>query len=649
MNIRIIARQSPLSQLQVREVMEKFPEIDYRLETLPSYGDRHQHISLLDGEAPADMFTRELDEALISKRADIAIHSAKDLPYPLDERLEVIALFPPFDQSDSLVSRDHLTLEQLPAGSTVGTSSPLRRKELLALRPDLKVTGIRGCIEERVRLVRDGKIDAAIIATCALKRLGMENDISEVLPFETHPLQGYLAITAQKGREDLKQLFKSHDVLHRQGKVTLVGFGPGDPELLTVKAVKVLKDADIIFYDDLIGKDFLDTLTAEKEYVGKRSGCHHAEQDDINRLLLKAAREGKDVVRLKGGDPMVFGHAGEEIEFLRSNLVTVSVIPGITTASALAATTGVSLTQRDISSSVAFVNGHSSQPIVPNTETIVYYMGGSRLATIGASLLAEGWAAATPVLLVHNVSLPDEQTFETTIGELPTLTSLLPTPIIALVGDVARLRRQSAPNIRRTLYTGLVCPNPDYIHTPLIEIKPIDYAVPSPESYDYLLFTSRHAVKHWKGSFAGRIISIGPSTTQALKTMGAENVEQAEIDDSYGVIKYFSRLPTGRVLIPRSNLALDIIPKGIRALGFEVETITVYRNVYSRYVRHVNLTNIQRVVFTSPSTIDNFITTYGDLPSHIEYVTRGRITAQHLKSRQNEKIQTIQEGPDHTG
>ena len=649
MNIRIIARQSPLSQLQVREAMEKFPEIDYRLETLSSYGDQHQQISLLDGEAPADMFTRELDEALISKRADIAIHSAKDLPYPLDERLEVIALFPPFDQSDSLVSRDHLTLEQLPAGSTVGTSSPLRRRELLALRPDLKIVGIRGCIEERVSQVRDGKIDAAIVATCALKRLGMEDDISEVLPFETHPLQGYLAITALRGREELKTAFKREDVLHRQGKVTLVGFGPGDPELLTVKAVKALQNADIIFYDDLIGKAFLDTLNAEKYYVGKRSGCHHAEQDDINRLLLKAAREGKEVVRLKGGDPMVFGHAGEEIEYLQSNLVEVSVIPGITTASALAATTKVSLTQRGISSSVAFVNGHSAQPIVPNTETVVYYMGGARLAKIGASLQAEGWADTTPVLLVHNVSLPDEQTFETTIGELPTLTSQLPTPVIALVGDVARLRHHAASNIRRTLYTGLVSPNPDYIHTPLIEIKPIDYAVPPRERYDYLLFTSRYAVKHWKGGFSGRIVSIGPSTTQALKTAGAEDVEQTEIDDSYGVIDYFSRQPRGRVLIPRSNLALDIIPEGIKALGFDVETLTVYHNVYPRCVRRVNLSNIRRVVFTSPSTIDNFITTYGDLPSHIEYVTRGRITAQHLKSRQNEKIQNIQERPDHTG
>ena len=663
MSIRVIARQSRLSQLQVREAMAKFPTIDYRLETLASYGDQHQQISLLGGEAPADMFTRELDEALMSGRADIAIHSAKDLPYPLDPRLEVIALFAPFDQSDSLVSRDHLALAQLPAGSRVGTSSPMRRQELLALRPDLQIVGIRGCIEERVRQVRDGEIDAAIVATCALKRLGMDADISEVLPFETHPLQGYLAITALRGRDDLKALFASEDVLRRQGHVTLVGFGPGDPDLLTVKAVKALRQADIIFYDDLIGQSFLDTLSAERVYVGKRCGRHHAEQPHINRLLLRAAREGRQVVRLKGGDAMVFGHAGEEIEYLQSNLVGVSVIPGITTASALAASTKVSLTQRGIASSVAFANGHSTKPIVPSADTLVYYMGGQQLAAIAQALQDEGWPATTPVLLVLGVSLPDEQTFETTIGQLssPTshpspLTSHLspltshPSPVIALVGDVARLRHQPASSVKRTLYTGLVCPDPDYIHTPLIEIEPIDYAAPAAGSYDYLLFTSRSAVRYWTGGFGGHVVSIGPSTTQALKDAGAAHVEQTAQDDSYGVIDHFSRLPRGRVLIPRSNLALSIIPDGLRRLGFEVVTLTVYHTVYPRHVRRVHLANIQRVVFTSPSTIDNFVKTYGGLPPHIEYVTRGSITADHLKkSRQNEKIQNIQERPGHTG
>ena len=141
----------------------------------------------------------------------------------------------------------------------------------------------------------------------------------------------------------------------------------------------------------------------------------------------------------------------------------------------------------------------------------------------------------------------------------------------------------------------------------------------------------------------------GSTTTQALKEAGAVDIEQVEIADSYGVIDYFSSQPRGRVLIPRSNLALDIIPDGLQKLGFEVITLTIYNNVYPHHVRRVNLTNIQRVVFTSPSTIDNFIKTYGSLPSHIDYVTRGRITAQHLKSRQNEKIQNIQNRPSHTG
>ena len=419
-----------------------------------------------------------------------------------------------------------------------------------------------------------------------------------------------------------------------KGAVMLVGFGPGDPELLTVKAVRALQEADIIFYDDLIGKDYLDTLKAEKVYVGKRNGHHHAEQGEINRLLLEAARQGKRTIRLKGGDPMVFGHAGEEIEYLESNHISVTVIPGITTASALAASTKISLTQRGISSSVALVNGHASTPILPNTETAVYYMGGSRLSRIREALLAEGWAPATPVVLSHNVSLPDEQTFETTIDQLGSTT--YPTPVIVLIGDVAALRHQAASTVKRTLYTGLVCNNPDYIHTPLIEIEPVDFTIPDLSGYDYLLFTSRYAVSaffksHKQTAQTPTIVSIGPTTTAALRETGVSQVSQVSEDNSYGVLDYFKTQPRGRVLIPRSDIALPIIPDGLREVGFSVDTLTVYHNRYPRHVRRVNLLNIQRVIFTSPSTIDNFILTYDNLPDHIEYVCRGPITRNHLK------------------
>lgn len=354
--IRVIARGSRLSRLQVEEVFKKFPDLAYEIKYLESYGDKNQQISLLNGEAPADIFTRELDDAIRHNKADIAIHSAKDLPYPLPEDIEVIALFPAFDTTDSLVSRDHKKLAELPAGSIIGTSSPLRKKGLNELRPDLTIKGIRGCIEERVQQVKDGKYDAAIVATCALKRLGMEDEIAEVLPFATHPLQGFLAITAKKVKSE-KQRVKNQNseskseegqensslftlrsslknLLNTQGKVQLVGFGPGDPDLLTIKAWKAIDAADIIFYDDLIDASFLDDKKAEKVYVGKRAGYHHKEQAAINRLLLDAAREGKNVVRLKGGDPMIFAHGSEEIEYLESNLIQVEVIPGITTASA---------------------------------------------------------------------------------------------------------------------------------------------------------------------------------------------------------------------------------------------------------------------------------------------------------------------------
>ena len=230
-----------------------------------------------------------------------------------------------------------------------------------------------------------------------------------------------------------------------QGEVTLVGFGPGSPDLLTLAGDRALHQADIIFYDDLIDHQYLNELKAEKIYVGKRSGHHSHEQDDINLQMLEAARQGKKVVRLKGGDAMIFAHGGEEIEYLESNHIQVHVIPGITTASALAATSKVPLTLRGVSSSVSLVNGHARKTITPNSETLVYYMGASQLDSIGKSLISEGWAPSTPVLLGYNISRPDEELFETTLNELH---SGYPTPLIALIGDVASIRHQSVAAIQ---------------------------------------------------------------------------------------------------------------------------------------------------------------------------------------------------------
>lgn len=702
--IRVIARGSRLSRLQVEEVFKNFPELAYEIKYLESYGDKNQQISLLNGEAPADIFTRELDDAIRQGDADIAIHSAKDLPYPLPEDIEVIALFPAFDTTDSLVSRDHKKLAELPAGSIIGTSSPLRKKGLNELRPDLTINGIRGCIEERVQQVKDGKYDAAIVASCALKRLGMEDEIAEVLPFPTHPLQGFLAVTAKKGSQDLKQAFASKSILDKQGSVSLVGFGPGDPDLLTIKAAKAIDAADIIFYDDLIDDSYLADKKAEKIYVGKRAGYHHKEQADINRLLLDAAREGKNVVRLKGGDPMIFAHGSEEIEYLESNLIKVNVIPGITTASALAASQKISLTHRDFSSSVALVSGHTPQPVTPDAETLVYYMGAKQLQAIATQLIdKEGWAFNTPVLLTYNVSRPDEQTFETTLwnlrnGEMQNL----PTPLIALIGYVAGLKHHQASDIKPTLYTGTLPAiekrKADYTYTPLIEISyhpsyftkilEDNYC----EHYDgksfteycewdesqalYYIFTSQYGVQATldyydlilKEQEEHVFISIGDTTTEALHKAGVKDVIQVEQDNRYGVIEWFKkekeRLDAARpqyehsyelfekmdldnydheladfvyryenrlVFYPHSSLSPEDIPLALQELGFNVLSAVVYNNELPKNPRRVNLNHFKRIVFTSPSTIDNFIKLYGKLPENTEFITRGPITQAHLE------------------
>ena len=702
--IKVIARGSRLSRLQVEEVFKNFPELAYEIKYLESYGDKNQQISLLNGEAPADIFTRELDDAIRQGDADIAIHSAKDLPYPLPEDIEVIALFPAFDTTDSLVSRDHKKLAELPAGSIIGTSSPLRKKGLNELRPDLTIKGIRGCIEERVQQVKDGNYDAAIVATCALKRLGMEDEIAEVLPFPTHPLQGFLAVTAKKGSQDLKQAFASKSILDKQGSVSLVGFGPGDPDLLTIKAAKAIDAADIIFYDDLIDDSYLADKKAEKIYVGKRAGYHHKEQADINRLLLEAAREGKNVVRLKGGDPMIFAHGSEEIEYLESNLIKVNVIPGITTASALAASQKISLTHRDFSSSVALVSGHTPQPVTPDAETLVYYMGAKQLQTIATQLIdKEGWAFNTPVLLTYNVSRPDEQTFETTLWNLRNGEMLnLPTPLIALIGYVAGLKHHQASDIKPTLYTGTLPAiekrKADYTYTPLIEINYYpnylttwlddnycklydgesftEYCEWNESQALYYIFTSQygvHATLEYDDDLLDNqeervIISIGDTTTEALHKAGFKDVIQVEQDNRYGVIEWFKkekeRLDAARpqyehsfelfekmdldnydqeladfvyryenrlVFYPHSSLSPEDIPLALQELGFNVLSAVVYNNELPKNPRRVNLNHFKRIVFTSPSTIDNFIKLYGKLPENTEFITRGPITQAHLE------------------
>lgn len=652
--IRVASRNSNLAKIQVREFFNAFPELNYELISLPSLGDNRKDISLL-GNPPDDLFTREQDELVLSGRADIAIHSAKDMPYPLPKGLQLIALTAAMDTTDALVSRNNDLLHQLPAGARVATSSPTRRAELLAVRPDLRVDGIRGTIEERLAQVDSGEYDALIVASCALQRLGLWHRATEVLPFRTHPLQGSLGVVARIDRTDLYDFFRSADNRRNYGQVSITGFGPGDPELLTRRATTALQQADQIFYDDLIDDRELDKYTAKKLYVGKRKNKHSHTQEEINHLLVVAAQSGQRVVRLKGGDPMIFAHGGEEAAFLSQHYIPFELIPGISTGIALASLTGIPLTFRGLASSVAFVTGHTPDIRLPHTDTVVVYMGSSNLRTLSANAISDGRDPSTPVMLVSNLSLSNEAVYYSTLEELSTKQKVYDTPLIVLIGKVVSLRNRIPEKTRSTLLvTGTrsdVHKLPGkIIHQPLISIQPFNQEVLKSEitqsdRYEWLIFTSHYSVKLffealYKEGYDSRslvnnkIVSVGQTTSKALLQYGIIPNLQPDNESSEGIVELLANEQPGTVLLPRSDLGLSVLPTALGERGWKVTVLPVYKNQLPDDSSPIDINSIDELLFSSPSCVTNFKTIYGSLPKSKYYHLRGNET----KKRFNELI-----------
>lgn len=233
------------------------------------------------------------------------------------------------------------------------------------------------------------------------------------------------------------------------GRVTLVGAGPGDADLLTIKAVRALQSADVILFDDLVSAEVLELARREAKrlLVGKRAARESCRQEDINEMMLTLARQGKHVVRLKSGDPMIFGRAGEEIEMLERHGIAVSVVPGVTAALALASRLGVSLTHRDHAQSVRFVTGHSRHGVLPDTlnwqalsdpaTTSVYYMSRRTLPAIVAQLEEQGMSMSTPAIIAGNIGREGEQIWRGSLGQAIAAIAGFPlsAPTIFAVGD----------------------------------------------------------------------------------------------------------------------------------------------------------------------------------------------------------------------
>jgi len=443
------------------------------------------------------------------------------------------------------------------------------------------------------------------------------------------------------------------------GMVYLVGAGPGDPGLLTVKGQACLRRAEVVIYDYLANPVLLDEAPdgAEKIYVGKTRGCHHRPQQGINELLVEKARNGKLVVRLKGGDPFIFGRGGEEAQVLHEAGIPFEVVPGVTAGFAAAAYAGIPLTHRDHTTSLALFTGHEKperklsnldwSKLATGIGTQVFYMGMANLSVISEQLIQHGRAPETPVAVIRWATTPRQQVVEGTLADIvgKVAAARLKPPAVSVVGEVVGLRRQlrwfeDRPLLgRRVLVTrsagqlgtfarlleqqgaeALACPVIDLADPE--DFTLLDAAIAELSAFDILILTSANAVERFFARLRGqgldlrslagiRVVAVGPKTARCIAAEGI-NPDLVPVDTrAEGVVAEL--LETGvagqRILYPRAALARPVIPERLSAAGAEVAAPVLYRTLPTGegggLLRQALAGGLDAVTFTSSSTVTN--------------------------------------------
>ena len=393
----------------------------------------------------------------------------------------------------------------------------------------------------------------------------------------------------------------------------LVGAGPGDPGLLTVRALELIARADVILHDRLIPTEALAHARADAEIVdvGKIGGGRQVPQEETTRLLVEHARAGRTVVRLKGGDPFVFGRGGEEAQALRAAGCAFEVVPGVTAGVAAAAYAGIPVTQRGLASAVAFVTGHED-PAKEETAvdwaalaafpgTLVFYMGVRQLPRIAEQLVAHGRDPAEPAAVVERGTLPEQRTQRTTLAELGRVEAQAPAvtvvgPVAGLHDELDWLRAGPLGGVRIAvtraraqasgLAAGLRGLGADVVEAPAIRIEPLAIELPALGDYDLLVLTSPNGVeelfRHLRDAraLAGpRIAVIGPGTAAALRARGVEADLVPERAVGEGLAAALEGRSFRRALVARAEAARDVVPDALRAAGTEVDVVALYRTV----------------------------------------------------------------------
>jgi uroporphyrinogen III methyltransferase/synthase len=450
------------------------------------------------------------------------------------------------------------------------------------------------------------------------------------------------------------------------GIVYLVGAGPGDPQLITVKGLNCIHGADVIIYDRLTNEILLDAarLEAEKIYAGKSSSGHTMTQNDINSLLISRAKEGKKVVRLKGGDPFLFGRGGEEAIALSENDVPFEVIPGVTSATAVPAYAGIPVTHRNYASSISIITGHEDpsketssiawDKIATGSDTLVFLMGVEHLPQIVDQLVANGRKPSTPVAIIEDGTTPRQRTIKGTLEDIIEKASVneIKPPAVIVVGEVIELSetlrwydsrplfgkrvlvtrsRQQASRLSTILASHGAQPveSPTIIIDPVQNYGELDKVIAELSSYNWVIFTSSNGVKIFfdrltvlgmdaRALKGVSICAIGPSTSIAIEQRGitVDYMPREYISEAIADGFKDMNIKDARILLPRSAEARPELVSSLCNLGALVDEIAIYTTVVpaekdTAGKRMLLNGEIDIITFTSSSTVRNLASLIG--------------------------------------
>ena len=630
--LRIGSRRSRLALVQAREAVSEIarwlPTVSAEVVPMSSPGDRDRQADLQT--CPPDFFTRDLDQAVLDGTVDCAIHSAKDLPDPVAEGLDWFWTPGGSDPRDALVLPTGMASDMAPRPLRVGVSSARRTIYVRQRFPQATILPVRGNIEDRLRQLDEGAFDAIIMAGAALLRLGLPGRITEWIPLQQLPSpdgQGRLAMT-----------FRTHDPIMSRLRslfvrpVVFVGAGPGGAGLCTVAGKQELEHGDVCLHDALVHADILEWLPKEARriFVGKRGGRESIGQKAICALLARYCRRGLRVVRLKGGDPGIFGRLAEEIETLDNLRLPHRVVPGI--SSLCSATTGTGLLQtrrglaRGFSALTPRKAGGGLAPIDSEARSrlpLALFMARSALPETVADLLRNGQRPHTCASLVFNSGCDDEWIVAGHLDDIlqkwanarAQREELAESPALFLVGDMASdrfiYRQWGAFQGARILLTcssvlleraarSVLSFGGRPVLRPMIRLTPEDSAVEimaDLAAYDWIVLTSPSAVDSLialmdkigqDARTLPRILVGGPMT--AARIRDHRIIPDAAPESEYGVAvlqKLVAKaLPPGsRVVRFRSDRADQSLTKTLRGLGHHVQDCVLYRNEAIKYAR----------------------------------------------------------------